>query len=346
MSKDKQETTEETTEETAPSSPFTRTIDDLSPAVLAMLDGKQPEEAGEEAVEPEPAAEQDGAVEMAAEDGAEEATEGEAEQAETPSEEKERFTEAFERLVSERQELAKQREEYSQQIERLGRIQEARNHYDADKVSVIRDYIGAVLGSEDDDVIDAELESLYEDLTRQKLGLEVDSTTIARRETAKLRRELEAEKRERLKAEEQAKRKQLEEQHQQAVQNALSKIGGFVEAGKDSYPFLMLEDNPSYVVWDVIATHYQETGDEMSVSEATQRAEEYLKKQALKYKQLFTTSETAKPQASSEPEKPRKAPSKTPSLTNASASEPAPLDLSEITDPEERKRAIMKKYLG
>ena len=321
----------DTEENETPSSPYVTSIDDLSPAAQALLANRAaPEqeqeevEAAESAPEPEPEAE-------------EEAAAGQSQPQNT-----ERFTEAFERLVAERAELAKQREEHAAQIATLQRVRDARNHYDDDRISVIRDYLGALLGTEDDAIITGELEEVYEDLTRQKLGLAVDSTAVAKRETAKLRREFESLKREKQKAEEQAERQRLEKEHQAAVNNALSQIGGFLEAGKDSHRFLMLEDNPAYVVWDVIATHYRDTGEEMTVADAAQRAETHFKQQATKYKQLLTEAQPTR-----EPEKQRPVKQQKTSLTNAIASSEATATPDvHYDDPDEAKLAVIRKHLS
>lgn len=208
-----------------------------------------------------------------------------------------------------------------------------------------------------------------EDWARQQIGAEIEPEKQAIRDTAKLRREMLAHKRQTRAAEEEKARAAKEREHQQAVTEAVTSLGQELSRQADAYPFLHDQPEAGRIVWDVINRDYQrkvEAGqadaEPLSFDAAAKLANTYYQKhaeelvqRAERYRPLLAPAQQSEQPRGASPttagaseNKSKSQPTRQPrTLTNAHATETAPPEPEpQFANDTERKRYFLRKHIG
>jgi hypothetical protein len=214
--------------------------------------------------------------------------------------------------------------EYAPSIKRL---REAAEDVASDPLGAFRKLIGGALKLSDEEA-EKEMERVYEEWTGRKLGLDAHSDQ-GQSETKRLRREFEAEKRERKAREEEEARRQAAREQQHTVEFAVRSLDADIRKSPERYGFLLAEENPAQIVFDTIVERFERDGTELSPAEAAQLAEDhYRDKWAKSYerrKDLLAKGVTEQRQASQATATPAESP-------KPETTKPAPKSLSNATE--------------
>lgn len=203
--------------------------------------------------------------------------------------------------------------------ERAKKLDERKSRFGSDRIGVLNETIGEMIGTDDPEKIKAARTELYNELTWQVLEVEPPSEDKAASETRTLRRELEDIKRKAREAEDRAAQERQRSEEEQQISTAISTIGNSLQAIAAEVPFLLAEPNAARMVFDVMLDA-DKAGKDITLKQAAEAANTTIKQAVEKYRHLLvgpTQAEEPK-QASATSEATTKA---TPTLTNAAASQ-------------------------
>ena len=159
-----------------------------------------------------------------------------------------------------------------------------------------------------DDEIDAELSDVLTQASLELAGAKVD-TADEKADMRKMRRELRQHRalsrREQMtaaaarkEAEERAAAAQRDAEEAKAIAGAMTTIKNELTTIADKAPFLALEDDASSLVWDLIRSHHERTGEVMPIATAARQLDDELGKAArAKYQKIAPLLQSGRAEA-------------------------------------------------
>lgn len=262
--------------------------------------------------------------------------------------------EAREKALAEREAALVQREEVASARD------SRRDKYLDDPAAAIADLVKEWTGIDSDAELREEMADLLTHISARSLGLTVPDDIKARTDSRKATRQVRAWKSDQARREAEQTKKQQAEQaaatEKQRDALALDHLKQFLptikdDKGKHPYPFLMAEDAPHTVVWDVIKEQHRQAGSpkewQPNIDAALKLANDYLKSEAERYfdkrRHLLTPAPAqAAPAVGSAPQGDRQG-QRSSTLTNRTDAPVAPAPASEeLTGEERRRRSIAK----
>lgn len=206
---------------------------------------------------------------------------------------------AVQSLLSDRAKVDADKEALKPQAERAKALESAAEELkQGGGLPALRRLIQTMGVEQADDIV----EELLDEYTLQTLKIEPDSGTKAQRETRRLRRQLaEAEKQ---RAEADRRRTEEEEARQRRAQEraAVEEIGRHFESQTETFPHLASIRgskefrSPEELIWGEIVSHWNQTGQELSLDDAAKRAETKLERLVTPFRGLYAPAANADPE--------------------------------------------------
>lgn len=230
----------------------------------------------------------------------------------------------------------------------------ARERYLEKPADTIRDLIKDWTAAESDDDVREEIADLITELSAGVLGLSVSPEVKLRADSRKAIRTVRAYKADEVKREAARAKEQEKHLESQRDETGLRVLSNVLPQAKDDkgthkFPYLMSEDNPHAIVWDVIKTQFAREGVQPDWEAAAKLADDYFRDQARRFydkrRHLLTPTEanTAPSAATAQHQGGR--PSHRPSeLTNRTTTPvpPQPNATEEVHGEERRRRSLTK----
>lgn len=230
----------------------------------------------------------------------------------------------------------------------------ARERYLDKPASTIRDLIKEWTAAESDDDLKEEVADLITELSADVLGLAVSPDVKLRADSRKAIRTVRAYKADEVKREAAKADEQKAHAERQRDEHGMHVLSQVLPEAKDDkgthrFPYLMSEDAPHAIVWDVIKTQFAREGVQPDWEAAAKLADDYFRHQARRFydkrRHLLTPTEanTAPSAVSATHQGGR--PSHRPSeLTNRATTPvpPVPPQTEEVHGDERRRRSLAK----
>lgn len=211
---------------------------------------------------------------------------------------------AREAAIAEREAALAAREKRAQEL-----IDDVGGRLVGSPLATMRQVVAGWLGhGATDDEIDAELSDVLTQASIELAGAKVDATD-EKADMRKMRRELRQHRamsrREQMSAaqarkdaEERAAAAQREADEAKAIAGAMTSIKNELTSIAAATPFLALEDDASSLVWDLIRSHHDRTGEVMLITDAARKLDEELGKAArAKYQKLAPLLQSGRAEA-------------------------------------------------
>lgn len=205
---------------------------------------------------------------------------------------------AMVRMSDAQQRLEKREADLRATIERAQRVEGLRGKYQGNRLPTLKE---ALKDLSDNDV-EAEMAAIYEEYTRQVLGIEPDSQTQALSKTAKLEQELRAIRQEQAEAEKRRADEAESKKAEAEVRQNVETIGQFISGNEGKFPLLSalaragFDDEPSAgeAVWNEMVREFEKSGQTLSIDEAAKRRESFLRSRLEPFRHLLTPGTPAK----------------------------------------------------
>lgn len=254
----------------------------------------------------------------------------------------------WEKLNRERATFAEERKRWDAERATVAAELGAGEEYLEHPAKVISALVKKWTGITDDAELKDEVADLITSLSAEALGLPLSADVRSRIEARQARKIVKAHTAKLTRKEQAIARREEQAQQQQERVSAERMLAEGVTQQSAAFPYLASEDSPGEIVYDVIKTHHDKSGEVLDWKVAAQRANDYLKEKADAYyarrRHLF--SEAPAPQGTPTP--PTSAPQGDPSgirrsrtLRNGPSSAPSgqsPVDASGRFDNEAHRK--------
>lgn len=249
------------------------------------------------------------------------------------------------RVSQAQQALDRQKAEWKAQFEQLEKFQGVKSKLPANRLEAMKEALSYLTDEDPDDA----LFGLVEDYTRQVLGVEPSSDQRALSETAKVRAEIQALRREQAETKQKALEDDDRKRREYDEREAVSTVGQVLAETSSKFPYLHAlgtgvpegAAGPAELVWQEIKDEHARTGQTLSVHDAALRVNQAFEERLKPFRSLLSGLVSETP-----PKAPRPTSERPRSVSQSLQSAPATPVLENRPLTPEEKRAQTLSRIG